>query len=223
MRATSAALAALLTAATAAGVTACGGSGGGSDTIDGGSSPTPTAASVSATTPEAAKGAPPRIDPALALPADLKVVFDWSTPAGHTQAAALTDAADFIQAITHAVVKQDRNDVLLRAYAAHDALAYAQNYVQQNVQRGLTLTGTDRYYRPAVKVGTGGETVEITLCNDQGRLFSKETATGKVHTSPPDDASYSVFDIVMARLPTSTELWQANSITVKGKALECEQ
>ena len=214
-------LATAMAAAAALALSACGSGSGGSDTIDKGGPSTPATTSASPTA--APTGPPPKIDALLALPADLKVVFDFGTPADHTQAAALTGAADYIQAITHAVVKQNPHDALLSAYAAGGARSYAQNYVQQNVRRKLTLTGTDRYYRPKVTVGKGGEAVEITLCNNQAKLYSKEIPTGKVHITPADDASYSLFDIVMAKFPTGKELWQANSITVKGKALECEQ
>jgi len=223
MRATRAtpALATALAAVAALALSACGSDSGSSDTIDKGG-PT-TAAPTSASPTAASTGPPPKVDALLALPADLKVVFDFGTPADHTQAAALTGAADYIQAISHAVVKQNKHDALLNTYATGGALSYAQNYVQQNVQRKLTLSGTDRYYRPKVTVGKGGEAVRITLCNNQAKLYSKEIATGKVHITPADDASYSLFDIVMVKLPTGKELWQANSITVKGKALECEQ
>ncbi|MCL2734259.1 MAG: hypothetical protein FWE15_30120 [Actinomycetia bacterium] len=224
MRATRAtpALATALAAVAALVLSACGSGSGGSDTIDKGS-PETTATTASASPSAAPTGPPPKVDALLALPADLKVVFDFGTPADHTQAAALTGAADFIQAISHAVVKQNAHDPLLSAYGAGDALAYARNYVQQNVQRKLTLTGTDRYYRPKVTASKGGGAVEVTLCNNQAKLYSKETATGKVHITPADDASYSLFDIVMVKLPSGKELWQAHSITVKGKALECEQ
>ncbi|MBY8876969.1 hypothetical protein [Actinacidiphila acidipaludis] len=223
MRATpvSPVLATALAVVGALALSACGSDSGGSATIDKGGPA--TTAPVSASPTAAPTGPPPTVDALLALPAGLRVVFDFGTPADHAPAAALTGAADYIQAITHAVVEQNPHDASLSAYAAGGALSYAQNYVRQNVQRRLTLTGTDRYYRPKVAVSKSGEAVEITLCNDQGKLYSKEIPTGKVHITPADDASYSLFDIVMAKLPTGKELWQANSITVKGKALECEQ
>ncbi|SEN51803.1 hypothetical protein [Actinacidiphila rubida] len=219
---TTPAAATALAAVAALVLSACGSGSGGSDTIDKGG-PATTASAPSATPTATPSGPPPKIDRALALPAGLTVVFDFGTPADPAQAAALTGAADFIQAISHAVVRQNPHDAVLGAYGAGDALTYARTYVQQNVRRRLTLTGTDRYYRPKITVSKGGGAVEVVLCNNQAKLYSKDIATGKVHITPADDASYSLFDLVMAKLPTGKGLWQANSITVKGKALECEQ
>ncbi len=224
MRARTAVTTAALAATAALTLTACGG-GGGSDDSDTIATPTPTATAAPATTtptPTSAS-APLKIDPALALPADLKVTFTWSTPADATQAAALSAAANYLQAIDHAVTAQNRNDPPLRAYAADDALAYAQNFVQENVKEKLTVTGTDAYYQPVLTTVSGGGSVDVKLCENQSKAYSKEVATGKVHVTPADDRSYVSYDIVMVKLPTAHAIWQAHTVTVKEKSLQCKQ
>jgi hypothetical protein len=214
---------AALAATAAITLTACGGGGGttgGSDKIA--SSPTVSATAAPTTTAPAA-GAPLKIDPSLALPGDLKVTFTWSTPADPVQAAALSAAANYIQAIDHAIVKQNKNDPPLRAFSADDALAYAQSFVQENVADKLTVTGTDSYYQPVLSTESGGSSVDVKLCNDQSKAFSKEVATGKVHVTPVDDRSYVLYDIVMVKLPTARALWQAHAVTVKEKSLQCKR
>ena len=225
MRTPTAVTAAVLTATAVLVLTACGGGdsgdSSGSDKISGAPAAT-TAPPV--TTPAAAPiGAPPQIDPALKLPADLKLTFGWSTPADHAQAMALVTSADFIQAIDHGVVKQSVQGSSLTQYASGAALDYANRYIQQYIDHGWSLTGTDRYYDPKVKLTAGGTAAQVTVCEDQSKIFGKVIKTGKVLTTPVDDSSYLSYSIVVARLPTPTELWQAQSITVKEKALECKQ
>ncbi|WP_435125895.1 hypothetical protein [Actinacidiphila sp. bgisy144] len=221
MRARTAATATALAAATALTLTACGGSGGGSDAKI--SSPATSSAAPTTPSAPATQSSALKIDPTLALPADLKAQFEWTAPKNAEEAAALSGAANFIQAIDHAVVKQNKNDAGLVGYAADGALTYAQNYVQQNVDLKLTMTGTDRYYSPAFTLGSGGGSVEVKLCNDQSKLYSKEVAGGKVHVTGASDRNYVSWDIVMVKLPTAQAVWQAHSVTVKEKALQCKQ
>jgi hypothetical protein len=214
---------AALAATAALALAACGGGGGSGDSDKIASSPTATSTAAATTPPTPTGGAPLKIDPSLALPADLKVTFTWPTPANSAQAAALSSAANYIQAIDHAVVKQNKNDPPLRAYAADDALAYAQSFVQENVAAKLTVTGTDSYYRPVLSTLGGGDSIDVKLCNNQSKVYSKEIATGKVNVTPVDDRSYVLYDIVMVKLPTAHAIWQAHSITVKEKSLQCKQ
>lgn len=223
MRARTAVTATAFAAATALTLTACGGgSGGGGDKIS--TSPSTSASpSTSTASPSEANGASLRIDPTLKLPADLKAQFQWATPKNADQAAALSGAANYIQAIDHAVTKQNKSDPGLLGYSADSALTYAQGYVQQNVDQKLTMTGTDRYYGPTFTMGSGGASVEVKLCNDQSKLYSKEVVGGKVHVTGASDRNYVSWDIVMVKLPTAKAVWQAREVTVKEKALQCKQ
>jgi hypothetical protein len=210
---------------------ACGGSGSGdSATISpaatgGTSAATTTAAPTSA--PGSQPGAPLKLDPAVALPEDVKVVFDWTMPKDPVQNAALTAAANYLQSIDHAVVKQTAQDPPLLAHASGDALAYARDFVQRNVDGKLTLSGTDRFYRPVFGNGSsakGGSKspVEIRLCDNQSKIYSKDVVGGKVHVTGESDRSYVLFDILVVELPVAHPYWQAQGITVKEGSLQCK-
>ena len=224
MRVRTAVTAAALAASAALTLSACGGgSGSGNDKIPSASGTSATTPASPSASPSQAGGKPLRIDPGLAMPAGVKVAFDLSAPNNSVQAAALSGAADFIQSIDHAVVKQNANDPGLRGYAAGGALAYGQNFVRENVGQKLTLSGTDRYYEPVFGAAGGATTVEVTLCNDQSKLYSKEVATGKVDVTGASDRNYVLWDIVMVKLPSAKAIWQAHGVTVKEKALQCKQ
>lgn len=224
MRARTAVTAAALAAAAALTLTACGGSSSGGDSKISTAPSTSASPSASASaSPSGASGTALKIDPALKLPADLNTQFQWATPKDAAQAAALSGAANYIQAIDHAVVKQNKNDAGLVGYAAEGALTYAQGYVQQNVDQKLTMTGTDRYYGPTFTTASGGGSVEVKLCNDQSKLYSKDVVGGKVHVTGASDRNYVSWDIVMVKLPTANAVWQARAVTVKEKALQCKQ
>lgn len=224
MRARTAVTTAALTATAALALTACGGGGGttgGSDKIA--SSPTTTTASAAPTTTAQAAGAPLKIDPSLALPGDLKVTFEFPTPADHTQSVALSASANFMQSMMHGVVQQNATTSGLHTYAAGKAYTYAQQYVQNHVAAKKTLTGTDLFYRPVVTLQSNKSVAEVTFCENQSHLYSKEIATGKVHTTAPSDEDYTSYDIVLTKAPTQAEWWQAQSVTYKERALECKQ
>lgn len=233
MRARAAVTAFTATVVAAGALSACGsGSGsGGPATIPpasrtGATSGTGTAAPTS--TAGSQQGAPLKLDPAVALPKDVTVVFDWTMPKDPVQNAALNATADFLQSIDHAIVRQTTQDPPLHAHAGGDALSYAVDFVQRNVASGLTLTGTDRFFRPVFDNGKAAKgssrtSVEIRLCDNQSRIFSKETATGKVHVTGESDRNYVLFDIVVVKLPAAHSYWQAQGITVKEGALQCKQ
>ncbi|NEA55220.1 hypothetical protein G3I60_13940 [Streptomyces sp. SID13666] len=221
MRAPTALTAAALATATALLLTACGGGGsdGTSDTIDG----VPTTAPSAAATTAAPTAAPLTIDPSLALPADLKLNFDWPRPSDHTQAVALAATANFMQSLVHGVVKQSVTKSGLANYATDSALVYGKSYVQRHVDAKSTLTGTDHYYRPVIKVAANKTSAEVTFCNNQAKLYSKAIPTGKVAVTPENNESYRFYDIVLIKFRPNVDLWQAASIEVKESALQCKQ
>ncbi|MDF9815494.1 hypothetical protein [Streptomyces sp. SPB162] len=221
MRAPTALTAAALATATALLLTACGGGGGGSDDGDKIPGVATTAPSAPATTP-AATGAP-TIDPALALPADLKLNFDWQAPADHTQALVLSTTANFMQSLVHGVVKQSFAESGLQTYATDKALSYGKSYIKLRVDLKRTLTGTDRYYRPEVQIASNKTSAKVTFCENQAKLFSKEIPTGKVHVNAESVKSYAFYEIVLTKFRPTVDLWQAQSIVVKESAQQCKQ
>ena len=221
MRVRTALSAAALATTAALTMTACGGgSGGGNDKI-------PTTPSTSTTTAASPTTAPSGgriiVDPSVKLPADLKLVFDWPAPGAHPQLVALTTTANFMQSMVHGVVKQNPKDGTLFSFATGDALTFAKAYVQNHVSAKRTLTGTDDFYRPVVKLSGKNTVAEVTFCENDTKLYAKDITTGKVDYTPAGDDSYTSYDIVLAKMPTQAELWQARSVAYKERALQCKQ
>lgn len=220
-------IAAALAAGAALTLTACGGDSGGSDTIDGGapgSSPTAgVTASPSTTAPPTAP--PVTTDPDLALPSDLKLVFDWPVPADHAEAAALGNAANYLRGIAHGIVTRKVDDPVVGRYAqgGSDAMTYARTQIQHAVDGGWTETGTDRYYRPTVKLGSARNGATVGFCDFQGKVYGRDLKTRKLLGTAVNDDSYLYFTIVMAKFPTGADLWQAVSVDVKAKATQCKE
>ncbi|HEY5832617.1 hypothetical protein [Streptomyces sp.] len=220
-------IAAALAAGAALTLTACGGDSGGSDTIDGGapgSSPTATV-TVSPSTTAPPTAPPVTADPRLALPNDLKLVFDWPVPADHAEAAALGNAANYLRSIAHGIVARKADDPLVGQYAqpGSGAMTYARTQIQRAVDGGWTQTGTDRYYRPTVRLGSAKNGATVGFCDFQGKAYGKDVRTGKLLSTAVTDNSYLYFTIVMARFPTGADLWQAVSVDVKAKATQCKE
>ena len=221
MRARTVLSAAALAAAATLTLTACGGgSGDGNDKIS--SAPTTaTTAPTSTTSPPQGKAV--AIDPTFKLPTGLTLTFDWTQPADSTKAAALTATANFMQSMAYGVVKQSATKSGLGTYATGGALTYAKQYVQNHVDAKKALTGTDLVYRPVVKVASNKAAAEVTFCEDQAKLYSKEVPTGKVNVTSPSDDDYTSYDIVLVKAQTRTQWWQAQSVNYKERAVECKQ
>ncbi|MET9220558.1 hypothetical protein ABZX65_17555 [Streptomyces sp. NPDC003300] len=224
MRARSAFPVAALAATAALTLSACGGgSGGGDSKISPTTAPSATATATATSAQPTATGGVLTVDPALALPADLKLDFDWRLPADDAEAGVLTASADFMQSMTHGVVEQSVKGGALNTYAEGDAYSYAKQYVQMHIDAKKTVTGTDRFFRPAVKLLAKNSAAEVTFCEDQSKLFSKEIGTGKVHVTGADDRNYVSYQLVLSLFRPGTQLWRAQSITTKERALECKQ
>lgn len=227
MRVPAAVTAAALTAATALVLSACGG-GGGSDTIDkgsGGDAGTAPSSAPPATSTAAPSAPPVTADPNLALPADLKLVFDWPAPTGHAEAAALGNAANFMRSIAHGIVHRNTDEPLVGQYAqaGGGAARYARTQIAQAVDHGWTETGTDRFYRPTVKVTSAKTAATVGFCDFQGKVYGKDVKTRKLLSTAVSDNSYVYFTIVMAKFPTGADLWQAVSVDAKAKATQCKE
>ncbi|MET8182549.1 hypothetical protein [Streptomyces sp. NPDC005336] len=164
--------------------------------------------------------------PKMTFPKDLEIDFEsWKTSGGAEQTAALDGAANFVRSIAHGVVKQDPKDSAYLYYSVplQGAQAYAKDQIKQYIDGGWTMTGKDRYYRPAVRMADDGKRASVTFCNDQGEMFGKEVKTKKILRTEASDKSYSFYEVVMKRLPKGGGPWQAESIEVKGKATQCKE
>ncbi|MFZ4154273.1 hypothetical protein [Streptomyces pseudogriseolus] len=208
--------AAALTAATALLIAGCGGDDSSPDDIKG--------ADAGSTNPSASAPASPDVDrPDVSLPEDLRLVFDFDEPSDPDQAAALTDAANYIRALNHGITEQAPDDPAYRFYSGAGAARYAQSQIQEYVDGGWTVTGTDRYYDAETSSSDASEaakTVLVTFCEDQSKAYGKEVKSGKVHRTEESLASYQKFSILMASQKDSP-VWRAQQITVAGKAQEC--
>lgn len=160
--------------------------------------------------------------PDISLPKDLKLAFEWDEPAQKDEAAALDGAKNFIQAIAHGINEQDSENAGYKYYSAplKQAQGYAKDQIEQYIEGGWTLAGTDRFSKPVVKFQKKGERASVTLCNNQSDLYGKEVDSGeKVEGS--EDKPYSVYWISMVSVPEVDGLWHAVGIDVKGGKTPC--
>ncbi|MCX5050292.1 hypothetical protein [Streptomyces sp. NBC_00474] len=163
--------------------------------------------------------------PDVSLPKDLKLVFDFDTPSDTDRVAALGDAENYIRAINHGVTQQDPNDPAYQYYSAGDAARYANSQIKTYVKGGWTLTGTDRYYQAETSDGGASKSVKltrVTFCENQAKAYGKEVKSGKVLYTKESLGSYLKFNILMASTKASP-VWKAQSVTVTGKAKECQE
>ena len=162
-------------------------------------------------------------DQGIPLPDDVELVFDWDTPDDPAEAAALDGAADYLRAIAASVVAQDPEGGIYRGHAMNQAVDYARTQVQQWVDGGWTMYGTDRYYNATTSRNSSNEDmVVVEFCNDSSQLPGKDVETGEVLPAEDQNAS-SVYhySVNMAPAPGVEGFWQAHGVAVEGDAPQC--
>ncbi|MCL7366328.1 MULTISPECIES: hypothetical protein [Streptomyces] len=216
-------VAAALVASAALLLTACGGGDDKSsdnDKIAGADQSTETPKESATPSSAPAEDKPDGVD--LSLPKDMNLVFDWKTPKDKNEAAAMADAANFIRAIYRGVDKRTAKDASLAAYAADDGLKYARTQINARLEGDWTSTGTRRHYQATTRSAPNGNSVEVAFCVDSSKFYSKEIKTGKILKGAPSITDYDYFKIIMVKVPTGDELWQASKVFVEGKAAKCQ-
>ncbi|MEU0893278.1 hypothetical protein [Streptomyces massasporeus] len=198
-------------------LTACGGGGDDKSAEDikgaGGGSSSPSA---SASGPAGAGR------PDVSVPKDLKLVFDFDKPSDAKQAAALSDAENYIRALKHGIAAQDVADPAYRFYSAAQASQYAKSQIEAWVKGGYTVYGTDKYYDDEVAAMSNGKGVVVSFCRNQAKSYSKSIKTGKVHYTEENADSYQKFRLLMVPPSGDSEAWKAVTVEVLGKAKECQ-
>ncbi|MFF4549831.1 hypothetical protein ACFY1J_37330 [Streptomyces sp. NPDC001406] len=179
---------------------------------------TPTASASAAGAP--AEDKPDGVD--VSLPKDVNLVFDWDKPKDKNQAAAMEDAANYVRAIYRGVDKRTTKDAALAAYSTGDGLKYAKTQIDVRLKGGWTATGTRRHYQATTRSASNGNSVEVGFCVDSSKFYSKEVKTGKVLKGTPSITDFDYFKIIMVKLPTGDDLWQASKVYVEAKAAKCQ-
>ncbi|MEU6826257.1 hypothetical protein ABZ921_37065 [Streptomyces atriruber] len=204
-------------------LTACGGSDGDSkdkDKIagaDGGDSAKPEKSTNPSGAP--AEDKPDGVD--VSLPKSMNLVFDWDTPKDKGEAAAMSDAANYVRAIYRGVDKRTAKDAAVTAYSTGDGLHYAKTQIDSWIDGGWTADGTLRHYRATTRSAANGKSVEVAFCADASKFYGKEVKTGKVLKTKNSIKDFDYYKIVMVKYPTGSGLWQASKVFVETKAEKC--
>ncbi len=169
-----------------------------------------------------AEDKPDGVDVSLPKDMDLTMVFDWAKPKDKNEAAAMEDSANYLRAIYRGIGKRTTKDAALTAYATGDGLHYAQVQINDWIKGGWTATGTERHYDVTTRSASNGSSVEVAFCVDSSKFYGKEVKTGKVLKTEPSLADYDYFKIIMVKLPTADDLWQASKVYVQTKAAKCQ-
>ncbi|MET9442815.1 hypothetical protein [Streptomyces sp. NPDC006610] len=215
--------AAALAATTALLLTACGGEDDNTDDKDkiAGAEQTTTGPErpTEPSAPASAKDKPDGVD--VSLPKDMNLVFDWETPQDENEAEAMADAANFLRAIYRGVDARTTEDAALTAYASGDGLHYGKVQINEWIKGGWTATGTRRHYDATTRSASNGTSVEVAFCADTSEFYGKEVKTGKVLKTEPSLKDYGHYKIIMVKVPTGDDLWQASKVFVETAAKQC--
>ncbi|MGW1216248.1 hypothetical protein ACWD5F_42115 [Streptomyces sp. NPDC002499] len=206
-----------LAAATGLLLTACGGGDDSSKANDkiagadegGSSSPSPSASAA------ADKDAP-----TFDLPSDITVAVERKTTGDATKDAVLRDVAYSAQARLEAFAKGEGQAANMNRYFAADALTYWNEQISANKKKGLTNTGSYRYYDFQV-LDLKGKTAAARYCEDQRKGFAKEIKSGKVLRTQPSNKDFIQVTLQMAQ--DSRGDWQARQVSWKTEVAECVQ
>jgi hypothetical protein len=161
--------------------------------------------------------------PDVSVPSDFHLEFDFATPSDAKQAAALSDAENYIRALKHGISKQDPNDPAYQYYSDGQAAQYAKSQIQAWVKGSWTVTGTDKYYDANVTTMTGGKRELVAFCRNQAKSYSKEIKTGKILYTGENADSYVKYQLLMYPPAGSAKAWKVSVVEVKERAKECQK
>ncbi|MFJ6127073.1 hypothetical protein ACIQKE_18495 [Streptomyces griseoviridis] len=160
----------------------------------------------------------------MTFPSDFRMVFDRSVPTDATKAAALSDAESFVRGINHGIVKQDAADAAYKFYSTPGgtAQAYAEKQIQQYIDGGWTVTGTQRYSQAKVTLAGDRTRASVSFCDDDSKFYGREVKSRKILTTRPSDKDYYFFEIVMTASKDAKGLWLAETLEVQKEATQCK-
>ncbi|MHA4818349.1 hypothetical protein ACXZ65_28800 [Streptomyces aculeolatus] len=209
--------AAALAMAAALTLTACGDS----DSGDGKAGKIEGAKDSTSAVPEspAPEAEVPEGAPDVSLPKDVELVFDWDEASKPEEIAAQRDVQNYLRSVFRGVTEQSSADPAAPFYARDQALAYARDQVDQSLDAGVTLTGTQRFYR--LDRQRYASAVGFAFCADQAEMYSKEVGSGKVLRTEESDSSYLYYQVTMSKSPGRDDVWQATTIDVETEATQC--
>lgn len=148
--------------------------------------------------------------PDIALPKDVKDVFEnWET-GDTTKDAALADAARAQTAINDAIVQGEPGTPGLTFYYKGKALTTSVKWVEKWLDAGITYTGTTRYFNPQVKL-FDGKSAGVSFCADETNAYNKDRKTGEVDKAPATDDSYVLYNTRLEK--NDQNVWQTTDGT----------
>lgn len=157
--------------------------------------------------------------PQIKLPEDLTLVFEsFDNTGDKAKDAVLADLAGRIRAMDAAKVEGSTTTDAVTFYTHPLAMEGARRSLKFYADKGYSLTGTFRYFRPEVTVG--GKSAEVRYCGDESKGFGKERSTGKVLRTPVSENSYVQY---IARLRLGAEgVWQTADMSTDRGAEQCQ-
>jgi hypothetical protein len=195
---------------------ACGGGSNDSDKIKDVSTGTAPASAPATTTAAAATG-PAR--PAIAFPSDAKDVFEGEHTGDATKDAILADNEGFVRAVDEGLFKGSTSTGALGFYSTGKGLMSSITYIHGAVQKGLTWTGTVRFFdRKATVLGDG--TASVTYCSDESKEFPKHRKSGKVDNVPTTSMSYVLYNTHLKK--NAQGVWQTDNIISDRGSKQCQ-
>lgn len=201
------------TAAAALLLSACGGDGTkASDKIAGSESSAPPSASASASPSQAAGR------PTITLPADVKNVFETWATGEPVKDAILTDVSAQMNATDEAITSDAPETPGVVFYNKGDALIGAAKWITDFKTKGLTVTGTTRYYSPRIEL-FDDKSAGVGFCTDESKAFTKDRKTGKVNEEPASDKSYVSYTLRVDK--NAQGVWQTTKLTSERGSKTC--
>ncbi|MEV6013034.1 hypothetical protein AB0M29_40510 [Streptomyces sp. NPDC051976] len=148
------------------------------------------------------------------------MAFEWPRTGDATKDAVLSDGEQYMRALKRASAEESLRDPAYQFYSRDDALTYAHDQIEANIDGGYAPTGDDRYYAAKVSVARAGSAT-LSFCRDESKVFSKKVKTGKVLRTAPTKDSFVSYHLLLVKDAASHGVWQSSQITVIVGAAQC--
>ncbi|MCF3125589.1 hypothetical protein IPZ68_38730 [Streptomyces arenae] len=158
------------------------------------------------------------VRPEIRLPADVKNTFEGAVTTDPVKKAVLADNERRLGTIAQAITSGDTKTSGMGFYSAGMALESASAYVKGGLDKGLTITGTARFYDRVVTVHNA-RSASLSYCADETRVFVKERGTKKPKKDPVTRRSYVFYETELVK--NKKGVWQTTSVESARGSTRC--
>jgi hypothetical protein len=126
----------------------------------------------------------------------------------------------FLRGIAKGITEQDPDHTAYKSYSTGSARTYGQSQIQEWVDGGWTMQGTDRYYDLSFR-HVNEDVIGVQFCHDESQMQGRDVETGETVEGEEEEGGSLLFWTIVMTESVVDGFWQATGVTVERDASQC--